>query len=77
MANLDDLNAKVAELQASVDAEQEQIAALLTTNAGVITGLTDQIAALEAALSTAPTPEQIQSVIDGLETIKADVEATV
>jgi len=77
MANLADLQAKVVELQASVDAEQEQIKALLDQNAATILSLTEQIAALQALVDAAPTPEQIQSVIDALQATKEDIEGTV
>lgn len=77
MATLQELNDKVTELQASVDAEQAQIAALLATNAQVIVDLNAQITALQEQLAGAVTPEAIQGVIDGLNAIKADVEGTV
>jgi len=77
MASIKDLQDKVTELQATVDAEQAQIAELLAANAGVIVDLTTQITALQEQLANAATPEAIQGVIDGLNAIKADVEATV
>jgi len=77
MASLQELNDKVTELQAAVDAEQAQIAELLATNASVIVDLNTQITALQEQLAGAPTPEAIQAVIDGLNSIKADVEGTV
>jgi len=51
--------------------------ALLATNATVIVDLNTQITALQEQLSGAATPEAIQAVIDGLNSIKADVEGTV
>jgi len=77
MASLQELNDKVTELQAAVDAEQAQIAELLATNASVIVDLNTQITALQEQLAGAATPEAIQAVIDGLNSIKADVEGTV
>lgn len=91
MGQLDDLIAEsaglkeqVTTLQASVDAEQAQIKALLDTNAAVVTGLNNQIAALEAQLASAVDPTALQVVIDELKatresiaTTKADIEATV
>ena len=77
MANLTELNDAIAALQVTVDAEQAQIAELLATNAGVITGLNDQIAILTQQLADGITPEQVQASIDALNAIKADVEATV
>lgn len=60
------LDATVTTLQEKVDAEQAQIQALLDTNAAVVSDLNTQIATLTDALSTAPTPEQIQGVIDSV-----------
>lgn len=60
------LDATVTTLQEKVDAEQAQIQALLDTNAAVVSDLNAQIATLTDALSTAPTPEQIQGVIDSV-----------
>jgi len=77
MASIEELNAAVATLKETVDAEQAQIAELLATNAAVITGLNEQIAALQTQLAGAATPEAIQAVIDGLTAIKTDVEGTV
>lgn len=91
MGQLDDLIAEsaglkeqVTTLQASVDAEQAQIKALLDTNAAVVTGLNNQIAALEAQLASAVDPTALQVVIDELKatresiaTTKSDIEATV
>jgi len=77
MALIDDLNAKVTELQTTVDAEQVQIDALLTANAATVVGLTEQITALNAALAAGATAEQLTAVITALDAIKADVEATV
>jgi len=77
MATLQELNDKVTELAATVDAEQAQIAELLATNAGVIVDLNTQITALTEQLANAATPEALQSILDGLNAIKADVEATV
>lgn len=77
MATLEELQAKLAELQETVDAEQAQIAELVAGQQSTITSLEAQIADLQAMVATAPTPEQIQSVIDGLETIKSDIAGTV
>ena len=77
MALIEELNAKVTELQAAVDAEQEQIAALLATNTATVVALTEQIAALEAALASGATADQLTTVIAALEAVKADVEGTV
>lgn len=70
MSAIDDLNAKVDELQASLDAEQEAIKA-------AIDALTQQVADLTALLETGATAEQIQGVITKIEAIKTDLEGTV
>jgi chromosome segregation ATPase len=91
MAQIDDLKTQVADLkqqtadlQTSVDAEQAQIAALLETNAQVVTDLNTQIAALQEQIANSPTPEALNEVIagltevkDSLATTKADLEGTV
>lgn len=77
MATLQELQDKVAELQVSVDAEQAQIQQLLDTQNNTIAQLNQQIADLQALVDAAPTPEQLQSVVDGLQAIKTDIEGTV
>jgi chromosome segregation ATPase len=91
MSLTDDLKAQVASLkedlaslQTSVDLEQSQIAALLATNAEVVSGLNAQIATLQEQLANSPTPEALQEVItelttvrDSIATTKADIEGTV
>lgn len=77
MATISDLEVKISELQATVDAEQAQIEILVNGQTQTIAALEAQIVELEAMLSTAPTPEQIQAVVDGLEVIKADISGTI
>jgi peptidoglycan hydrolase CwlO-like protein len=77
MSTLADLEVKIAELQATVDAEQEQIASLVNNQNNTIVALESQIAELQAMLAVAPTPEQIQAVVDSLEGIKNDVASTI
>lgn len=98
MSKIDQLLAEQAELkqaqsdlQATVDAEQLQIQELLDTQTGTIDDLEShisdldaQIEALNAQIADAGDPTQLQSVIDGLETLKdslaqtkADIESTV
>ena len=79
-----DLQTQVTELQTTVDAEQQQIADLLATNAQVVTDLNVQIATLQAQVAAGATPEQLQDVINSLTTVKdtiattkADIEGTV
>ena len=77
MATLQELEAKVIELQETVDAEQQQVADLLAQNQATVAALSEQIATLEAQLDAAPNPEEIQAVIDSLESAKADIQTTV
>ena len=77
MANLQDLESKVAELQESVDAEQQQVADLLAANVATVEALTAVNAELQALVDAAPTPEQIQAVIDSIEVAKGDIQTTV
>lgn len=84
MATLQQLEAKVAELQSSVDAEQQQIADLLqeketfiAEKEATIQSLNEQVAILQGLVDAAPTPEQLQAVVSNLEAIKADLESTV
>ena len=83
MGQLDDLKAEsaalkeqVTALQTSVDNEQAQIQALLDTNASVVTGLNEQIAALEAQVANAVDPTALQSVIDDLKTTRESIATT-
>ena len=77
MATLEELQAKLAELQETVDAEQAQIAELLAGQQNTIAGLEVKIAELQAMVDAAPSPAQLQSVVDGLQAIKDDVAGTV
>lgn len=77
MATLQELQQQVTDLQTAVDAEQAQIQQLLETQTTTITALEAQIDELQALVDAAPTPEQLQGVVDGLSAIKADIEGTV
>lgn len=77
MANLQELESKVAELTEAIDAEQAQVAELLAQNVATIEALTVVNAELQALVDAAPTPEQVQSVIDSIEAAKADIQTTV
>ena len=75
MATLEEISVKVDELQAALDAEQEQIAILISAKDAAITGLTESIAALEALVAEGGTAEARQAVVAKIEAVKADLEA--
>lgn len=64
MATIQDVQDALTALQSSIDAKQQAIA--------------DAIAALEAqiAAGSAATPEQLQTIVDGLKSAQADVDST-
>ena len=70
MATLAQIASAVADLQATLDAEQQQIA-------DAIAGLTTQIANLEAMLTDGGTEAERQAVLDALASIKTDLEGTI
>lgn len=83
MAAIDDLKTQVAnlqtqttDLQTALDAEQAQIAALLETNAGVVTDLNNQIATLQQQIANGATAEQLQEVANSLTAISNNIATT-
>lgn len=76
MADIKDLKQEVVDLQASVDTLQEKIVALQQGNAETVAALQKHIDDLQALVDVAPTPEQIQEVVDALKVTQADVEST-
>jgi uncharacterized protein (DUF3084 family) len=71
MATIAELNEKVTDLQTSIDAKQQQISDAIAVFNKTIADLKAQIEAGGAA-----TPEQLQTVVDSLESAKADLEST-
>lgn len=70
MSTLAELNAKVEELSAVVDREQEEIQAAIDALNGVI-------ADLQAQVAEGGTAEERDAIVAKLEEIKADLESTV
>jgi predicted nuclease with TOPRIM domain len=84
MPTLAELKEKTAELQTALDLEQQQVTDLLaekdatnTTLQTEITRLNDLIASLEGQVAEGGTTEERQAILDSLNTIKSDLEATV
>lgn len=69
MADIQSLQNKVDELQAAVDADQ-------AADAQVVADLQAEVDRLKGELANGATPEQIQAIVDRLETIKNDVAGT-
>lgn len=77
MPTIEELSAKVDEVQASLDAEQQQVADLLAEKNSTIETLNGVVADLQQQLADGGTTEQRQAVLDKLNALKADLEATV
>lgn len=77
MPTIDELSAKVDEVQEALDAEQQQVADLLAEKNSTIETLNGVVADLQNQLADGGTTEQRQAVLDKLNTLKADLEATV
>lgn len=77
MPTIDELSAKVDEVQAALDAEQQQVADLLAEKNSTIETLNGVVADLQTQLADGGTTEQRQAVLDKLNSLKADLEATV
>jgi hypothetical protein len=77
MATLEEISAKVDELQTALDAEQAQVAELIAAKDAAIASLEEAIAALEALVADGGTPEARQAVVEKLDAAKSDLEGTV
>lgn len=74
MPTLEELSAQVDQVQAALDAEQQQVADLLAQKDATIAALQTTVAQLEAE---GGTPEGRQAVADKLNTLLSDLTATV
>lgn len=74
---LEEIQEKVNELQAVLDAEQQQVKDLLEQKNGTIETLNANIIALQETVAEGGTPEQRQAILDSLSTLKTDLEETV
>lgn len=77
MATAQELNNKIAELAAAVDAEQAQIQALLDAATATQTALEAEIASLKEQLAAGATPAEVQASIDALNAVVEDIKSTV
>lgn len=77
MPTLTELSAKVDELQTALDAEQQQVTDLLALKDTAIAALTQTNADLQLLVADGGTAEERQAVLDKLNALKADLEATV
>jgi hypothetical protein len=72
MATIQELNQKVADLQAAVDTEQQEVSNALAALQAEVQRLTDIINS-----GTGATPEQLQTVVDNINGIIEDVKTTI
>lgn len=77
MATAQELNDKIAELAAAVDAEQAQIQAALDALNATKAALEAEIVTLKEQLAAGATPEQIQASIDSLNVVVEDIKSTI
>lgn len=77
MPTLAEISAKADELQIALDAEQQQVADLLTQKETAIAALTQANADLQLLVADGGTAEERQAVLDKLNAAKADLESTV
>lgn len=74
-AKIDELSGKVDSMQQTIDSEQSDIAALLATNAQVVSDLTAQRDALQAIIDAGGTGVDLQPQIDSINAVIAKVDA--
>lgn len=77
MPTLSEIKVLADQLQVALDAEQSQITELLAQKDAAIAALNTTIANLQALVTSGGTEAERQEILDGLNTIKTDLEATV
>lgn len=77
MPTLEEISAKADQLQTALDTEQQQVADLLAEKNATIENLNGVITDLQGQIADGGTVEQRQAVLDKLNALKADLEATV
>jgi multidrug efflux pump subunit AcrA (membrane-fusion protein) len=73
---VDELTAKAAQLQQTLDSEQAQVAALIAKRDQAIADLTAQKAALEEQIANGATPEQLATIAAGIDAVMTSLSAT-
>lgn len=77
MPTIDELSAKVDEVQTALDAEQQQVKDLLAEKDQTIETLNGVITDLQGQVADGGTTEQRQALLDKLTALKTDLESTV
>ena len=77
MPTLLEIQTLADDLQVALDAEQAQVAALLSQKDAAIVALEETVVALEALVAEGGTAAERQALLDKLVATKADLEATV
>lgn len=77
MPTLQELSAKVDELQVALDAEQQEVADLIAARDAAITTLNATVADLQAQVASGGTEADRQAVIDKLNSAITDLQSTV
>lgn len=77
MPSLQELSDKVDSLQVALDLEQQQVADLLAEKDTTITTLGETITSLEAVVASGGTEAERQAILDKIDSLKTDLEATV
>ena len=77
MPDLNELNAKVDELQTALDEEQQQVADLIASRDAAIATLETTVADLQAQVTAGGTDADRQAIVDKVNSAIADLKSTV